>query len=183
MTPSKGSLSPSNRHGGRLGGGHSCSGIGDDDIGNLSKVEISKEQHTKCLCELMKIRCDEQEKLSHCKFDAWVDKIFDIKLKNDDSVKNVAMSGGEIVANISPMYDTNNAGLEHKLMELQNRIDLLEIQKNVVSKAEGKSKCTNIVLVIMFFAALVLILSVTIAIFLIFTTTIGKISSTGSPRI
>ncbi|QHO39746.1 uncharacterized protein DS421_4g131810 [Arachis hypogaea] len=105
-----------------------------------------------------------RKKLSHCKFFAWVDNIFDIKLKNDDSVKNVIMGGGEIAADISPMYDINDAGLEHKLMELENRIDLLELQKNVVPKAEGKSKCTNVVLVIMFFAMLVLILSVTIAI-------------------
>ncbi|XP_015947375.1 uncharacterized protein At4g04775-like [Arachis duranensis] len=180
MTPSKGNSSSSNRHGGRLGGGHSCSVIEDGEISSLSKVEIPKGQHPKCLCGLYAIistsRTHEnpsrlffgcplyKEKLSHCKFFAWVDKIFDIKLKNDDSVKNVTMGGGEIAADISPMYDTNDAGLEHKLMELQNRIDLLELQKNVVPKAEGKSKCTNVVLVIMFFAMIVLILSVTIAI-------------------
>ncbi|RYR08391.1 hypothetical protein Ahy_B05g076062 [Arachis hypogaea] len=180
MTPSKRSSSFSNRHGGRLGSGHNCSSIGDGDISSLSKVEIPKGQHPKYLCGLYAIistlRTHEnsdrlffgcplyKEKLSHCKFFAWVDKIFDIKLKNDDSVKNVSMGGGEIVANISPMYDTNDADLEHKLMELQNRIDLLEMQKNVIPKAEDKSKCTNVVLVIMFFIVLVLILLVTIAI-------------------
>ncbi|RYR60993.1 hypothetical protein Ahy_A04g018079 [Arachis hypogaea] len=146
ITPSKGSSSSSNRHGGRLGGGHSCSIIGDGDISSLSKVEIPKGQHPKCLCGLYAIistsRTHENsgrlKKLSHCKFFAWVDNIFDIKLKNDDSVKNVIMGGGEIAADISPMYDINDAGLEHKLMELENRIDLLELQKNVVPKAEGK---------------------------------------------
>ncbi|RYR21214.1 uncharacterized protein LOC107632830 [Arachis ipaensis] len=180
MTPSKGSLSSLNCHGGRLSGGHSCNNIGDGDINSLSKVEILKGQHPKCLCGLYAIISTSRthknlgrlffgcplykEKFSHCKFFAWVDKIFDNKLKNDDSVKNVAIGGGEIVANISPMYDTDDAGLEHKLIELQNRIDLLEIQKNVVPKAEDKNRCTNVVLVIMFLAVLVLILSVTIAI-------------------
>ncbi|RYR42362.1 hypothetical protein Ahy_A08g038830 [Arachis hypogaea] len=173
MTPSKGSSSSSNRRDGRLDGVYSCSGIGDSDISSLSKVEIPKgnTQNAYAVCmtrensDRLFVGCPlYKEKLSHYKFFAWIDKIFDIKLKNDDSVKNVTMGGGEIVANISPMYDINDADLEHRLMKLQNRIDLLEIQKNVVPKAEDKSKCMNVVLVIIFFAVLVLILLVTIAI-------------------
>ncbi|RYR28942.1 hypothetical protein Ahy_B01g053168 [Arachis hypogaea] len=109
MTPSKGSSSSSNHHGWRLGGGHSCSGIRDG-------------QYPKCLCGLYTI-------ISTSRTHKNLGRLFFgcLLYKNDVSVKNVAMGGGEIVANISPMYYTNDAGLERKLMELQNRIDLLEI--------------------------------------------------------
>ncbi|RYR78180.1 hypothetical protein Ahy_A01g002914 [Arachis hypogaea] len=67
---------------------------------------------------------------------------------------------GEIVANISTMCSADDASLEHKVME----IDLLEIQKNIVPKVEGKSRCWTVVFVIIFFSLLVLSLSVAIAI-------------------
>ncbi|QHO21105.1 uncharacterized protein DS421_11g343770 [Arachis hypogaea] len=98
MATSKGSTSSWSRRGGRHGGSNG-NGLKYAENSKVEKVEFSKGQHPKCLCDLYAIisisRTPEnpgrlffgcplyKEKLPHCKFFAWVDQLFDINLDYD----------------------------------------------------------------------------------------------------
>ncbi|RYR54795.1 hypothetical protein Ahy_A06g030069 [Arachis hypogaea] len=135
MATSKRSTSSWSRRGGRHGGSN----------GNgLKYAENSKE------------------KLPHCKFFAWIDQLFDINL-DYDCLEDVAMDFCETAGHVSHMFAANIAGLEHKVMELQSRVDMLEIHQNVVPEIEWKTRCFNVVFVIIMCVLLVLVMGVGIA--------------------
>ncbi|RYR24802.1 hypothetical protein Ahy_B02g058348 [Arachis hypogaea] len=130
MTPSKGNSSFSNYLGERHNGSYSCSSIRHGGLNSLDKVKIPMENtqntYAICICPLYKVsNC--RKKFSYCMFFVWVDQIVYINLKNNGAMDNVVMGGSEVVTNISSTGAADNVGFEYKPMELQNKIDLLEI--------------------------------------------------------
>ncbi|RYR77484.1 hypothetical protein Ahy_A01g001976 [Arachis hypogaea] len=160
MATSKRSTSSWSCQGGRHGGSNG-NGLKHAENSKVEKVEFSKgtpENSGRLFfgCPLYK------EKLLHCKFFAWVDQLFDINL-DYDCLEDVAMDGCETAGHVSYMFATNIAGLEHKVMELQSRVDMLETHQNVVPEIEWKTRCFNVVFIIIMCALLVLVMGVGIA--------------------
>ncbi|RYQ98074.1 hypothetical protein Ahy_B08g094147 [Arachis hypogaea] len=177
MATNKGSTSSWSRRGGRHGRSNG-NGLKHAENSKVEKVEFLKGQHPKCLCDLNAIisisRTPEnlgrlffgcplyKKKIPHCKFFAWVDQLFYINL-DYDYLEDVAMDGCETAGHVSHMFAANIAGLEHKVMELQSRVDMLEIHQNVVPEIEWKTRYFNVVFVIIVCALLVLVMGVGIA--------------------
>ncbi|RYR49669.1 hypothetical protein Ahy_A07g036199 [Arachis hypogaea] len=117
-------------------------------------LSLSKGQHPKCLCGLYAIisksgtienpgrlffgcprynDLDVAEKLSYCKFFVWVDMVFDLNGKNV-GLKEVAVT------------DDLVGGFRETLLELQDRVGVLENNENAVVKKDWKNVYFNLYL-------------------------------------
>ncbi|XLR11281.1 hypothetical protein S83_039219 [Arachis hypogaea] len=112
-------------------------------------LSLSKGQHPKCLCGLYVIisksgtvenlgrlffGCPRyKEKLPYCKFFVWVDMVFDLNGKNV-GLKEVAVA------------DDLVGGFRETLLELQDRVGVLENNENAVVKKYWKNICFNLYL-------------------------------------
>ena len=73
------------------------------------------------------------------------------------------MLGGVDVANVSSLCTAADE-VQQKLMELQSRVDMLDVHENGAPKIECKNICTSIVFVIIVFVVLILTRAVAIAV-------------------
>ncbi|QHO25658.1 uncharacterized protein DS421_12g382880 [Arachis hypogaea] len=139
MIPSRESSSSSNHRGGRHGGPNGT-GLIHGDVCRLRNVEITKGQHPKCLCGLYAIISISRTRENLSSF--------------NDGVAEV-MSGAKLVDNMPPVCEIEDDGLGQKLIELQSRIDILEVHQNVAPKIDSKRRGFNLVPVFMVLALLV----------------------------